>query len=130
MVSAGSLGFFQKSLCLFFDNIYTFFFFLSHQLEIFKLCEIRVITTYIILVPLTFGDGLPRWLRVKNPNLSANAGDTDLIPGSGRSPGVGNGNPFQYSWVENSMDREAWKAGVHEVAKSQTQLSTHIHLLG
>ena len=87
-------------------------------------------TTCIILVPLTFGDGLPRWLRVKNPNLSANAGDTDLIPGSGRSPGVGNGNPFQYSWVENSMDREAWKAGVHEVAKSQTQLSTHIHLLG
>ena len=84
----------------------------------------------VILVPLIFGDGLPRWLGVKNPNLSANAGDTDLIPKSGRSSGVGNGNPFQYSWVENYMDRGSWKAGVHEVAKSQTQLSTHIHLLG
>ena len=87
-------------------------------------------TTGVILAPLVFGDGLPRWLREKNPNLSASAGDTDLIPTSGRSSGVGNGNPFQYSWVENSMDKGAWKAGVHEVAKSQTQLGTHIHSLG
>ena len=44
-------------------------------------------------------------------NLPANAGgtrDTGLIPGSGRSPGLGNGNPFQYSFLENSMDRGAW----------------------
>ena len=57
-------------------------------------------------------------------NLPANAGDVGSILGSGRSPGEGNGNPFQYSFQENSMDRGAWKATVYEVVKSQTQLST------
>ena len=51
-------------------------------------------------------------------------GDTGLIPGSGRSSGVGNGNPFQYSCLENSMNKGAWKATVHGVTKSQTRLST------
>ena len=58
-------------------------------------------------------------------NLLANAGDTGdvgLIPGSGRSPGVGNGNPLQYSCLENSMDRKTWWSTVHGVTKSQTQL--------
>ena len=56
-------------------------------------------------------------------NLLANAGDlrdTGLVPGLGRSPGEGNGNPFQYSCVENPMDRGFWWATVHKVAKSQT----------
>ena len=52
-----------------------------------------------------------------------NAGDLDSIPGSGRSPGDGNNNPLQCSCLENSMDRGAWRAIVHGVAKSQTQLS-------
>ena len=52
---------------------------------------------------------------VKNP--PANAGDSGLIPGSGRSPGEGNGNPFHYSCLENPMDREHWQAIVHGVAK-------------
>ena len=52
-----------------------------------------------------------------------NAGDPGLIPGSGRSPGEGNSNPFQYSCLENSMDGGAWWATVQGVAKSQTQLS-------
>ena len=52
-----------------------------------------------------------------------NAGDWGLIPGSGRSPGEGNGNPIQYSCLENSMDWEAWWATVHGVAKSRTRLS-------
>ena len=59
-------------------------------------------------------------------NLSANAGDTrdaSSIPGLGRSPGVGNGNPLQYSCLQNSMDREAWWATVHGAAESQTGLS-------
>ena len=54
---------------------------------------------------------------------ACNAGDAVSIPGSGRSPGEGNGNPFQYSCLENSMDRGTWQATVHGVAKSQTQLS-------
>ena len=56
-------------------------------------------------------------------NLSANAGnpgDVDSIPGSGRSPGGGQGNPLQYSCLENPMDRGARQATVHGVAKSRT----------
>ena len=53
-------------------------------------------------------------------NLPANAGDTGLILGSGRSLEEGNGNPFQYSCLENPMDRGAWWATVHRVAKSWT----------
>ena len=49
-----------------------------------------------------------------------------LIPGWGRSPGEGNGNPLQYSCLENSMDREAWQATVHGVAKNWTRLSDWI----
>ena len=61
-------------------------------------------------------------------NLPANAGatgDTDLIPGSGRSPGVGNGKPLQYSCLDNPVDRGVWQATVHGVAKSQAQMSAH-----
>ena len=59
-------------------------------------------------------------------NLSANArdtGDVGLILGSGRSLGGGNGNPLQYFCLGNPMDRGAWRAAVHGVAKSQTRLS-------
>ena len=52
-----------------------------------------------------------------------NAGDLGSIPGSGRSPGEGNGYPLQYSCLENPMDRGAWWAIVHGVTESQTQLS-------
>ena len=52
-----------------------------------------------------------------------NAGDQGLIPGSQRYPGEGNGNPLHYSWLENSMDRGAWRATVHEVTMSWTRLS-------
>ena len=51
---------------------------------------------------------------------ACSAGDSDLIPGSGRSPGEGNGNPVQYSCLENSMDRGLWQATVHGVTRSQT----------
>ena len=70
-------------------------------------------------------------LAVKN--LPANAGDerdVGLIPGLGESPGGGNGNPLQYSCLENPMDRGAWLATVHGVTKSQTglkQLGTQAH---
>ena len=55
--------------------------------------------------------------------LAANAGDVGLIPRSGRSPGEGNGNSLQYSYLRNHMDRGAWWAMVHEVIRSWTQLS-------
>ena len=55
---------------------------------------------------------------------ACNAGDPGSIPGSGRSPGEGNGNPLQYSCLENSKDTGAWQALVHGVAKSWTQLSS------
>ena len=54
---------------------------------------------------------------------ACNVGDPGLIPGSGRSPGEGNGNPLQYSCLKNFMDREACRATVHGVTKSQTRLS-------
>ena len=53
-------------------------------------------------------------------NLPANAGDPGSIPGLERSPAGGNGNPFQYSCLNNSMDRGSWWAIVHRVVKSQT----------
>ena len=54
---------------------------------------------------------------------ACNAGDPSSIPGLGRSPGEGNGNPLQYSCLENPMDRGAWQATVHGVAESWTRLS-------
>ena len=52
--------------------------------------------------------------------IAYNAGDPGLIPRSGRSPGVGNGNPLQYSCLENSMDNGAWRVTVHRVTRNQT----------
>ena len=62
--------------------------------------------------------GFPGGSVAKNP--PANAGDAGLIPGSGRSSGSGNGSPLQYSFLKNSMDREAWKATVCGVAELDT----------
>ena len=53
-------------------------------------------------------------------NLPANAGDTDFIPGSGRSPGGGHGKSLQYSCLENPMYRKAWQITVQKVVKSRT----------
>ena len=60
---------------------------------------------------------------------ASNAGDSGSIPGLGRSPGKGNGNPLQYSCLENPTDGGAWWATVHGVAKSRTRLSdfTSLH---
>ena len=60
--------------------------------------------------------GFPDGSVVKN--LLVNAGDGESVPGSGRSPGGGNGNPLQYFCLENPMDRGAWRAMVHGAAKS------------
>ena len=57
---------------------------------------------------------------------ACNAGDQGLIPGSGRSPGEGNGNPLQCSWLENLMDGGAWWATVHGVARVRHDLATKL----
>ena len=70
----------------------------------------------------------PRWRRVSNlPANAGEAGDPGSIPGSGRSAGEGSDNPLQYSRLENSTDRGAWRARVHGVAKCWTRLSAHTH---
>ena len=68
---------------------------------------------------------LLRWLSGKVSSRSA--GDVGSVPGVGRSPGEGNGNPLQCSCLGNSMDREAWWATVHGVTKSQMRLSNRAH---
>ena len=74
------------------------------------------------ILPLTKSNpGFPDGAVVKNP--PANAEEADLIPGSRRSPRVGNGNPLQDSCLENFMDGGAWWVTVHGVTKSRTQLS-------
>ena len=72
--------------------------------------------------------GLPGGTVVKNPPAYAgDERDADSTPRSGRSPGRGNGNPLQYSLLENLMDRGVWRATVHDVTKSQTRLSNWAH---
>ena len=72
--------------------------------------------------------GFPGGSEVKAS--ACNVGDLGSIPGLGRSPGEGNGNPLQYSCLENSMDGGAWWAIVHGLAKSRTRLSdfTSLHI--
>ena len=71
--------------------------------------------------------GFPGGSEVKAS--ACNAGDLGSIPESGRSPGEGNGNPLQYSCLENPMDGGVWWATVHGVAKSQTELSDFTSLV-
>ena len=90
---------------------------------------------FLLLLPVLGGIcdnvmwGFPGGAVVKNPPANAgDARDMGLIPGSGRSPGGGNGNPLQYSCLENPMDRGAWQATIYGVAKSQKQLSNWVIL--
>ena len=68
-------------------------------------------------------DLLLQWLSSEESACSAgDTGDAGWIPGSGKSPGGGHGNPLQYSCLKNSMDRRTWQAAVHEVARSLREL--------
>ena len=103
--------------------LYTFpFYGLSQDIEYSSLCY-TLGPFYLSILCIM---GFPGGTVEKNP--PANAGDTrnvGSVPGSKRSPGVGTGNSFQYSYLENSMDRGAWWATVHGAAKSQTWPSKH-----
>ena len=75
------------------------------------------------------GNEVPWWLSGKESTcIARDSRDAGSTPGLGRSPGEGNGNPLQYSHLGN-MDRGAWRVTVHEVARSQTQLSKHAKFL-
>ena len=78
-------------------------------------------TSYVALVV--------KKIKIKKipPANAGDARDSGWIPGPGRSPGEGSGCPLQYSCLGNPVDRGAWCATVHGVAKSRMQLSTHIH---
>ena len=81
-------------------------------------CELLIVV--LIYISLMISEGLPRWLSGKES--ASHTGDSSSIPGLRRSPGEGNGNPLQYSCLENSMDRGAWWATVHGVTKIRTGL--------
>ena len=70
-------------------------------------------------------EGFPGGSEVKESARSA--GDLGLIPGLGKSPGEGNGNPLQYSYLDNPVDEGPWWATVHRVAISQTRLNNFTH---
>ena len=77
--------------------------------------------TYLTLVTQIFHTAFPGSSVVKNLPASAGATeDTRSVPGSGRSPGEGDGNPLQDPCLENSVDRGAWQATVHGATESQT----------
>ena len=82
------------------------------DLETITLNEVRQVVTYLLL-GVSHG----------KESACSSAGDLGSIPGPGRSPGEGNGNPLQYSCLGNSTDKGLWQATVHGLAKSQTPLS-------
>ena len=94
---------------------------ITQALQFFEYNVMQTLYTFCItrreyLVSLE--GSFPGGTEVKTPPANAgDTGDTGSIPGSGRSPGEGHGNPLQYSCLENSMDRGAWWATAHRVAK-------------
>ena len=98
-----------------------------HGMRFYFYCSLFIVSLSLGLEKLlvTGSEGFPGGSAGKES--ACNAGDVGLIPGLGRSPGEGNGNPLQYSCLENSTDRGAWQAEVHGVTKSQTQMSKHAH---
>ena len=84
--------------------------------------------TCLLMDPFERFSGLSRWLRSKESACSAgDTGDEGSIPGLEKSSSGGNGNPLQYSCLENPMDRGAWQVTVQRVVKSQTWVSTYAY---
>ena len=89
--------------------------------------RLGVLTTFFYLLIILNYCGFVRGFLggTSGKETAGDTGDVGLIPGSGRFPGGGNSNLFQYFCLENPMDRGTWWATVHGVAKSQTRLSRH-----
>ena len=108
---------------LHFASVSTYLVNFTHR-QAWSLWDFEFVTSALGLSVLSFPGGA----MVKN--LLLNTGDAGSIPGSGRFPGGGNGKPLQYSCLEDPMDKGAWKATVHGVAKSRIRLkrlSMHAH---
>ena len=91
-------------------------------------CDPPLVYTCSLLLPsLFFSLNVDQGLSCSSvgKESACNAGDLGSIPGSGRSPGEGNGNPLQYSCLENPMDRRAWQATVHSVARVRHDWATN-----
>ena len=103
--------------------------------RLFKLAELKLMSVFTEDVTVTcfvcirVEIVLPMWCSGQENACQCRTCERHKfnLPGSGRSPGIRNGNPFQYCCLENPMDREAWQATVHGVAKSRTRLSAHTH---
>ena len=107
---------------------------LQAPLKCSGLCFIRIYSSHVqaIFWHLLQTDKFHCLIKVygsEGRESACNAGDPGSIPGVGRCPGEGNGNPLQYSCLENTMDGGAWWATVHGVTKSRTRLSDFTHLL-
>ena len=121
----GVKGLFLKHTKQRFRVLFLLFFYQFYFIQAVKLC--LILKSNFKLLKFQRKEGFPGGSVVKNPPANArDTRDVGLIPGWGRSPGIGNGNPLQYYCLENSMGRGAWEATVHGVTKSQTQLS-HSH---
>ena len=92
-------------------------------LLLFKILNFFLKSKYLYNIHSSFPGGS------EDKASSCNAGDPGSIPGLGRSPGEGNGNPLQYSCLENPMDRGAWRATIYGITKSWTQLSMHSYMM-
>ena len=96
--------------------------FLSSSVHNWIILWLKSVEWHVLYVSM-LGNGLPQWLSSKESDCNAGAtGVMGSIPGSGRSPGEGHGNPLQYSCQENPMDRGAWLTTDHGVTKSWTRL--------
>ena len=113
--------FFSLTLCVFLTEVQ-----LIHSVASITAIQQRDSVIYIYTfsfkrILFLYGLGLPRWCNGKESVCQhGDTRDKGLIPGSRRSPGGGNGNPLQYSCLENPMDRGSWWATVHGVAESDT----------